>query len=129
MLINLNELNNKAGIKSFISNNLPGRQGGRNLGEGLKPNRLQTLINQMGDRPNVPNVCVILTSAFANDFPVTNLSRYFEDICDYVILLRHGGNKDLHRVPATVCPSGEKELIYYLSLLYLLCFSLFRRHL
>ena len=108
--MSLDESNDKTTIKKFISNNLPGRQGRRNLATGLKPGRIQTLVTQMGDRPDVPNVCVILTSAVANDFPVANLSQYYEDVCDYVILLHHGGNKDLKKVPATVCPIGETLL-------------------
>ena len=107
MLLNLNEGNNKASIKSSISKNFPERKGDRNLQKALKQDRIQTLTTQMGDRPEVPNVCIILTSAVATDFPVANLSQFFEDVCDHVILLRKGGIKDLHQVPATVCPSGE----------------------
>ena len=110
--MNLNEANNKATIRSFISKNLPGRQGRRNLKKGLKPDQIQTLTTQMGDRPGVPNVCLILTSAVANDFPVANLSQFFEDVCDHVILLRHGGLKNELKVPATICPSGKDELVY-----------------
>ena len=63
----------------------------------------------MGDRPGVPNVCLVLTSAVLDDFPGTNLSQFFGDVCDYVFLLRQGGNKDLQKVPATVCPVGKDE--------------------
>ena len=65
----------------------------------------------MGDRTAVPNVCLILTSAVLNDFPEANLTQFFGDVCDYIILLRHGGNKDLKKVPATVCPSGKDDLV------------------
>ena len=112
MLINLNRANNKAAIKRFISRNLPDREGRRNLRKGLKQDEIQTLTTQMGDRPGVPNVCLILTSAVANDFPGANLSQFFKDVCDHVILLRHGGFKDVLKVPATICPSGKDELVY-----------------
>ena len=111
MLLNLNEASNKAAIKSFITNNLPGRQGSRNLKKALKQNKLRTLTTQMGDRPAVPIVCLILTSAVASDFPETNLTQFFGDVCDYVILIRQGGKKDLQEVPTTVCPSGKDELL------------------
>ena len=110
VLINLNEANDKATIKNFISNNLPGRQGRRNLERALRPDRIQTLTTQMGDRPDVPNVCIILTSAVASDFPEPNLPQFFTDVCDYVVFLRHGGNKDLKRIPAAVCPAGNELL-------------------
>ena len=111
MLINLNGANTKSTIKSLITQNLPGRQGRRDIRKALKPNRIQTLTTQMGDRSEVPNICVILTNAFENDFPVANLSQYYEDVCDYVILLRHGGIKDWFEVPAIVCPNGEERLV------------------
>ena len=63
----------------------------------------------MGDRPHVPNVCLILTNEDANHYPEENLSQYFEDFCDHVITLRNGGNKDLQKVPDTVCPRGETQ--------------------
>ena len=112
--MNLKEQNDKATIKSFIAKNLPGRQGRRDLKKALKKNRIQTLVTQMGDRADVPNVCIILTSAVANDFPAANLSQYFEGVCDHVILLRHGGNKNLQEVPKTVCPSsgnGKEKVV------------------
>ena len=109
--MNLDEKNDKATIKNFITNNLPGRQGRRNLRRALRQNRLQTLTAQMGDRLDVPNVCLILTSAVASDFPTTDLSQYFNNVCDYVILLRQGGIKDFKRVPVAVCPIGKEELL------------------
>ena len=113
MLINLNGANTKTTIKSLITQNLPGRQGRRDLRKALRPNRIQALATQMGDRPDVPNVCVILTNAFENDFAVANLSQYYEDVCDHVILLRHAGIKDWFEISATVCPSGEEKLVIH----------------
>ena len=105
--MNLNESNDKKVIKRFVSNNLPRRHRRGNLKKFPQQERLRTLITQMGDRPNVTNVCLILTSAVASDFPLGNLTQLFQDVCDHVILLRHGGNKNLQEVPDTVCPNGE----------------------
>ena len=112
MLLNLNEASDKATIKSFITNNLPGRQGRRDLNKALKQNKIRSLTAQMGDRPAVPNVCLILTSAVLDDFPQGNLTQFFGDVCDYVFLLRQGGNKDLQEVPSTLCPSGKDGFVY-----------------
>ena len=84
-------------------NLLPKRKGGRKIQKALRQARLQLLTPQMGDRPNVTNVCLILTNEKANNFVGLNQFRFLSKECQHLILLRDGGFKDLQKVHAAVC--------------------------
>ena len=90
---------------------MPTRKGKRNLENGLEQ-AAQLITPGMGDRPNVPNVCLILTSATASDLAAANQSGFLGEVCDYLILLRQGSNKELQKISATICPNGELYFLF-----------------
>ena len=102
----LNEKNDKATIKKNMEDKLPGRGGKRNLKKSLKRAR-QLITPAMGDRLHIPNVCVVLSSADSKDLAMANQSGFLGGVCDYLILMHHGNNKELQKVPDSVCPNGE----------------------
>ena len=90
-----------------MSKKFPGRQGKRrDLERGLQQ-AAQLITPEMGDRPNVPNVCLILTSATENDLAAVNQTGILGRVCHHQIVLRVGSCKDLQTIPAIVCPRGK----------------------
>ena len=98
----LNENNDVAFIKNELMELLSRQQGGRNIQKALRQARLQLLTPQMGDRPDVPNVCLILTTA--NNFQGLNQFRFLSRECQHLFVLNDGGYKDLQQVHAALCP-------------------------
>ena len=71
----------------------------------------------MGDRPEVPNVCLILTNAKEDDMTGFKQFRHLKFVCNHLVILNHGGSKDLQKVPAAVCPCALEAPEGILSLI------------